>query len=74
MIESRGGLYSEGPGAALDGQEAHIRTLLGFVGHQRRHLRPRREARLWAGSGEAAIAAASEALGVFAGEALKLAA
>lgn len=32
VIESRAGLYSEGPGAAMDGQEPHIRTLLGFVG------------------------------------------
>jgi FMN-dependent NADH-azoreductase len=32
VIESRAGFYSEGPGGALDGQEPHIRTLLGFVG------------------------------------------
>lgn len=32
VIESRGGLYSEGPAAAMDGQEAHLRTLLGFIG------------------------------------------
>ena len=32
LIESRGGLYSEGPGAAMDGQEPHIRTMLGFMG------------------------------------------
>jgi FMN-dependent NADH-azoreductase len=32
VIESRAGFYSEGPGAAMDGQEPHIRTLLGFVG------------------------------------------
>ena len=32
VIESRGGFYSEGPGAAMDGQEPHIRTLLGFMG------------------------------------------
>lgn len=32
VIESRGGLYSEGPAAAMNAQEAHIRTLLGFAG------------------------------------------
>ncbi len=32
VIESRAGFYSEGEGAAMDGQEPHIRTLLGFVG------------------------------------------
>ncbi|HEV2865143.1 MAG TPA: FMN-dependent NADH-azoreductase [Allosphingosinicella sp.] len=32
VIETRGGLYSEGPGAAMDSQEPHIRTLLGFIG------------------------------------------
>ena len=32
VIESRGGLYSEGPAQAMDSQEPHLRTLLGFVG------------------------------------------
>jgi FMN-dependent NADH-azoreductase len=32
VIESRAGFYSEGPAAAMDGQEPHLRTLLGFVG------------------------------------------
>jgi len=32
VIESRAGLYSEGPAAAMDGQEPHIRAMLGFVG------------------------------------------
>ena len=32
VIESRAGLYSEGPAAAMDHQEPHIRTLLGFIG------------------------------------------
>jgi FMN-dependent NADH-azoreductase len=32
VVESRAGLYSEGPAAALDHQEPHIRTLLGFMG------------------------------------------
>lgn len=32
VIESRAGLYSEGPAAVMDHQEPHIRTLLGFMG------------------------------------------
>ncbi len=32
VIESRGGLYSEGPARAIDFQEPYLRTLLGFIG------------------------------------------
>lgn len=32
VIESRGGLYSEGPAAIMDGQEPHLRAMLGFMG------------------------------------------
>lgn len=32
VVLSRGGLYSEGPMAALDSQEPHLKTLLGFMG------------------------------------------
>jgi FMN-dependent NADH-azoreductase len=32
VIESRGGLYSEGPGNAFDFQEPYLRHLLGFIG------------------------------------------
>jgi len=32
VIESRGGLYSEGPGSAMDFQEPYLRHLLGFIG------------------------------------------
>lgn len=32
VIESRAGFYSEGPAAAMDGQEPHLRTMLGFMG------------------------------------------
>ena len=32
VIQSRAGLYSEGAAAAMDGQEPHLRTLLGFMG------------------------------------------
>jgi FMN-dependent NADH-azoreductase len=32
VILTRGGLYSEGPAKAMDSQEPHLRTLLGFIG------------------------------------------
>jgi len=32
VIESRGGLYSEGPASAVDFQEPYLRHLLGFIG------------------------------------------
>ena len=32
VVETRGGLYSSGPAAALDSQEPHLRTMLGFMG------------------------------------------
>ena len=32
IIESRGGLYSEGPAQAIDFQEPYLRHLLGFIG------------------------------------------
>jgi FMN-dependent NADH-azoreductase len=32
VIETRGGLYSEGPAVAMDSQEPHLRTMLGFMG------------------------------------------
>ncbi|PLY03210.1 MAG: FMN-dependent NADH-azoreductase [Desulfuromonas sp.] len=32
LIESRGGLYSEGPAQAMDFQEPYLRTLFGFIG------------------------------------------
>jgi len=32
VVEARGGMYSEGPAAAIDFQEPYLRHLLGFVG------------------------------------------
>ncbi len=32
VIESRAGFYSEGAGAVMDGQEPHLRAMLGFIG------------------------------------------
>lgn len=74
VIESRAGFYSEGPGAALDGQEPHIRTLLRFIGlDDVTYVRAEKLA-FGPEAAEAAIAEAGEALGLFAGETLKLAA
>lgn len=32
VVESRGGIYRSGPTQALDSQEPHLRTMLGFIG------------------------------------------
>jgi FMN-dependent NADH-azoreductase len=32
VVESRGGFFSDGPTKAMDSQEPHLRTLLGFIG------------------------------------------
>lgn len=32
VVESRGGLYSEGPTMSMDFQEPYLKTLLGFIG------------------------------------------
>lgn len=32
VIETRAGVYSEGPAAVMDGQEPHLRAMLSFVG------------------------------------------
>ncbi len=32
VIETRAGVYSQGPAAAMDGQEGHLRAMLSFVG------------------------------------------
>lgn len=32
VVETRGGLYSSGAAAAMDSQEPHLRTMLGFMG------------------------------------------
>jgi len=74
VIESRGGLYSAGPGAAMDSQEAHIRTLLRFMGIT--DVTFVRAEKLGYGpeAAEAAIAEAKAALGLFARDELALAA
>jgi FMN-dependent NADH-azoreductase len=74
VIESRAGFYSDGPAAALDGQEPHIRTLLGFIGIDDVTFVRAEKLAFGPEAAEAAIAEASTALGLFAGETLKLAA
>jgi FMN-dependent NADH-azoreductase len=74
VIESRAGFYSEGPAAVMDGQEPHIRTLLGFIGITDVTFVRAEKLAFGPEAAEAAIAEASEALGLFAGETLKLAA
>jgi len=74
VIESRAGFYSEGPAAAMDGQEPHIRILLGFMGITDVTFVRAEKLAFGPEAAEAAIAEAGEALGLFAGETLKLAA
>jgi len=74
VIESRGGFYSAGPAAAMDSQEAHIRTMLGFIGIADVTFVRAEKLAFGPDSAAAAIAEASEALGLFAGETLQLAA
>lgn len=74
VIESRAGFYSEGAGAAMDGQEPHIRTMLGFVGlDDVTYIRAEKLAFGPEVAG-AVIEEAAEALGLIAREALPLAA
>jgi len=74
VIESRGGFYSAGPAAAMDSQEAHIRTMLGFIGIDEVTFVRAEKLAFGPDAAAAAIAEASEALGLFAGQTLKLAA
>ena len=74
VIESRAGFYSEGPAAAMDGQEPHIRILLGFMGIEDVTFVRAEKLAFGPEAAEAAIAEAGEALGLFAGETLRLAA
>lgn len=74
VIESRAGFYSEGAGAAMDGQEPHIRILLGFMGIDEVTFVRAEKLAFGPEAAEAAIAQATESLGLFAGETLKLAA
>jgi hypothetical protein len=74
VIETRAGVYSSGPAAAMDGQEPHLRTMLGFMGiDQVRFVRVEGMA-FGPEAAAAAIEAAAEELRGLAGQALPLAA
>ncbi len=74
VIESRAGFYSEGAGSAMDGQEPHIRILLGFMGLDEVTWIRAEKLAFGPEAAEQAIGEAAEALGLIAREALPLAA
>lgn len=74
LIQSRGGHYSEGPAAALDGQEPHIRTMLGFMGITDVTVVRAEKLAFGPEAAEASIEAANRTLGAFANGSLALAA
>ena len=74
VIESRAGFYSEGPAAAMDGQEPHIRILLGFMGITDLTFVRAEKLAFGPEAAEAAIAQAGEALNLFARDEFALAA
>jgi FMN-dependent NADH-azoreductase len=74
VIVSRGGFYSEGPAAAMDGQEPHIRTMLGFVGLDDVTFIRAEKLAFGPDVAGAVIEEAAEALGLIARDALPLAA
>jgi FMN-dependent NADH-azoreductase len=74
VIESRAGFYSDGPAAAMDGQEPHLRILLGFIGITDVTFVRAEKLAFGPDAAEAAIAEASEALGIIARDEFALAA
>jgi FMN-dependent NADH-azoreductase len=74
VVESRAGLYSEGPGAASDSQEPHLRTLLAFIGIDDVTFVRAEKLAFGAEAAEAAIAGATEQLRALANEEFALAA
>jgi FMN-dependent NADH-azoreductase len=70
VIESRGGLYSEGAASGMDAQEPHIRTMLGFIGITDVSVVRAEKLAFGPEAAEASFAAAEAALG----ETLQLAA
>ena len=74
VIESRAGLYSEGPASVMDHQEPHIRTLLGFIGITDVTFVRAEKLAFGPDAAAAAIAQAADQLGAFAEAELKLAA
>jgi len=74
VIESRGGFYSDGPAAAMNSQEPHIRTLLGFIGIDDVTFVRAEKLAFGPDAAEASIARAIAELSAFAGQELALAA
>jgi FMN-dependent NADH-azoreductase len=74
VIESRAGLYSEGPASVMDHQEPHIRTLLGFIGITDVTFVRAEKLAFGPDAASAAIAQAADQLVAFAEAELKLAA
>jgi FMN-dependent NADH-azoreductase len=74
VIESRAGLYSEGPAAVMDHQEPHIRTLLSFMGVTDVTFVRAEKLAFGPDAASAAIAEAGQQLGAFTETELALAA
>jgi FMN-dependent NADH-azoreductase len=74
VIQSRAGFYAEGGTPDMDGQEPHLRAMLGFVGlDDAAYIRADKLA-FGTEAAEASIEAAARALGLIAEDGLKLAA
>ena len=74
VVESRAGLYSEGPSAGMDSQEPHLRTLLSFIGLDDVTFVRAEKLAFGPEAAEASIAGAGEELRHIAEEELPLAA
>jgi FMN-dependent NADH-azoreductase len=74
VVESRAGFYSDGPAAAMDSQEPHIRTLLGFMGIEDVTFVRAEKLAFGPEAAEAAIAEAAARLDTLAAGELRLAA
>ena len=74
VVESRAGFYSEGDAGAMDSQEPHIRTLLGFIGITDVTFVRAEKLAFGPEAAEASIGAAAEQLRTLIGEDLRLAA
>ena len=74
VIQSRAGFYGEGGTPQMDGQEPHLRAMLGFVGlDDVAYIRAEKLA-FGPDAAEAAIEAAARELGLIANASLPLAA
>jgi FMN-dependent NADH-azoreductase len=74
VVESRGGLYSEGPAQAIDFQEPYLRHLLGFMGLADVAFIHAEKIGFGPDAREAALIGASEKISVFRSQGLSKAA